>query len=389
MVFGLWTKTPGPMAYGLWTKTPGPMETEWLPTLEPVLSRYNYPTVLMKLDFLNTKSIATAAAAVIGAVSLSSCDSFIFDDLPECVPTYKVRLAFDRNMQFENRVDKVEAAQIYAFDADGNLISSASADLETLRANDWVVPVEVPRGKPSRFIVWGGLTDDAPYSLDGTRAISSPDDLTCRLNTMTDEQGNVYSDQRLTDLFHADSNLTFTTEDGVEEQTIYLTKNNNNLRLILRRQDGGAISHSDFDFFVEEDNAVMGPDNRVLRGEKFRYHPVDRDGIETAIPDGHGGLTDVSVPAAIADMHIARLTPDSEGQIIVRRTSTGEEVIRTDLMQLILAAKEFDAPDMDEQEYLDREDSFTVHLVLDEQEQWVKMQIYVNDWIIVLQSIEW
>ncbi|MDE7509574.1 MAG: FimB/Mfa2 family fimbrial subunit, partial [Muribaculaceae bacterium] len=59
------------------------------------------------------------------------------------------------------------------------------------------------------------------------------------------------------------------------------------------------------------------------------------------------------------------------------------------LMQLILAAKEFDAPDMDEQEYLDREGSFTVHLVLDEQEQWVKMQIYVNDWIIVLQSIEW
>lgn len=345
----------------------------------------------MKFEISNIlcRKASAAAIAVAMAGVLTSCDSFIYDDLPECVPVYKVRLAFDRNMKYEDRSEDVHSAEIYAFDTDGKLIGSASADLATLQDNGWIVPVSVPRGVPARFIVWGGLGDDSPFSLDGTRAVTTADDLTCRLTTSTDSEGHSISNRRLPDLFHADTTLTFNTEDGEEQQIIKLTKNTNTLRVILRRQNGGPISHSDFDFFIEEDNAVMGPDNRVIRGEKLWYHPVDRDGYETAIPDGHGGLTDVKMPAAIADLHIARLTPDSKGQIIIRKSATGEELIRADLMELIMGVKEFAAPDMDEQEYLDREDSFNIHIVLDEQEEWYRLEIYVNDWIIVRQSIEW
>lgn len=329
-----------------------------------------------------------ALAAALAACSLASCDSVIYEDLKPCVPTYNVRLKYDRNMTGKNEVEYVRAANVYAFDADNKLVFSSVTDIATLEANDWVVPLEIPQGQPHRLIIWGALTDDATYTLDGTRAVESIEDLTCRVNTTVDDKGNNISKQELTDLFHADQTLTYTAEEGVEEQTVGLTKNNNFLRIVLRKQSGASISHGDYDFYVEEDNGVMGHDNTVIRGEKLHYHPVSVNGYEYAIPDGHGGLTDVKVPAAIADLHIARLTPDSEGQIVIKNKA-GEDLIRADLMQLILAVKEFEAPDMGEQEYLDRQDEYTVHLVLDENEEWVRFEIYVNDWVIVYQSVEW
>ncbi|MBD5370899.1 MAG: FimB/Mfa2 family fimbrial subunit [Bacteroides sp.] len=343
----------------------------------------------MSLSTIKAVSTLKAAAAAAVVLSMASCDSIIYEDLPLCSPTYKVRLKYDRNMRYADEVQKVQAAEVYAFDADGALITSSSASLSDLKANNWTLPLDLPQGKPHRVIAWAGLTDDAPFTLDATRAVNTVDDLTCRLNTTLDADGNPISKSRLTDLFHADQTMTFSAEDGTEEQSLSLTKNNNDLRIILRKSNGASISHADYDFFVEEDNAVMGPDNKVVRGEKLWYHPVDRDGFETAIPDGHGGLTSIKVPAAVADMHLARLTPDSKGRVIVKRTSDGAELISYDLMPLILAAKEFEAPSMDDQEYLDREDNFTIHLVLDEDEIWLSTEIYVNGWVIVLQSIEW
>lgn len=344
---------------------------------------------LKNIKTRNSNKLTIAAAFLTVATAFVSCDSVIYDELPPCVPSYNIRLAFDRNMRYNNEVEKVTAANVYAFDQGGKLVGRTAVDLNTLQSNDWVVPIEMTTGEPHRVIVWGGLTKEAPYTLDATRAINSVEDLTCRLNTTTDAEGKTISKTELTDLFHADCNLTFTKEEGTEEQTVYLTKNNNFIRLILRKQNGSSISHTDYDFFVEEDNGVMGPDNKVIRGEKLWYHPVDRNGFETQIPDGNGGLTDVTVPAAVADLHIVRLTPDSEGKIIIKRSSTGEDIINVSLMPLILAAKELAAPDMDEQEYLDREDKFTIHLVLDENENWVKTEIYINDWIVVYQSVKW
>lgn len=329
-----------------------------------------------------------AAIAAVLTVSLSSCDSVIYEDLEPCVPTYNIRLAFDRNMNHENKVEKVKAANVYAFDANNKLVYSSQTNYETLQANNWVIPVQIPQGQPHRVIIWGGLTEDATYTLDGTRAVETLEDLTCRVKTDMDDKGNNISNKPLTDLFHADQTLSYTAEDGIEEHTVGMTKNNNFLRIILRKQNGSAISHNDYEFYVEEDNAVMGHDNTVIRGEKIWYHPVDRNGYETEIPDGHGGVTDVKVPAAIADLHIARLTPDSEGCIIVKNNA-GEELIRADLMKLIMAVKEFEAPNMDTQEYLDCQDEFKIHLVLDENEDWIRMEIYVNGWVILYQEIEW
>lgn len=330
-----------------------------------------------------------ATLASVAAVSLTSCDSVIYEDLPLCAPSYSIRLTFDRTIDGSDRTEEVKAAEAYAFDKSGKLITVTKANHEELKANNWTLPIVLSKDEEHRVIVWGGLTEDAPFALDGTRAVETPEDLICRLLTTSDDGGNSISNSRIDGLFHTDSNLTFHAEDSYEEQPVTLTKSSNELRIILRKENGGPISHEDYDFLVEEDNGVLGPDNKVIRGEKLWYHPVARDGFETAIPDGKGGLTDVKVPAAVADMHMVRLTPDSEGKVIVKLKSTGEELINTSLIPLLLAVKEFEAPNMDDQEFLDREDTFTIHLVLDENEMWITTQIYINDWIIVYQSVEW
>lgn len=323
------------------------------------------------------------------AAGLVSCnDSIVFDDLPECVPEYRIRLSYDHNMAFEERVNKVEAAEVYAFDTDGNLAAIATADLETLKENDWTLPLNLKRNQEYQLVIWGGLTPESPFSLDGSRAFGSFGDVICRLGTESDGDGNSISSKRFPALFHGKTTVTYTKEDGYEEYTAKLVKNTNRLDVVMRRKAGSPVGISEYNVKVRDANGVMDHTNAVS-GDDVHYIPVEIVEGDRREPDGQGGQSELTTKAVTAELHVARLMKDSPARLIINESASGKEMFNVALVDLLLAAKEKIAPDMDPQEFLDRQDEYSVELILPSDELWHGLEIYINNWVIVYNDIEW
>ena len=67
----------------------------------------------------------------------------------------------------------------------------------------------------------------------------------------------------------------------------------------------------------------------------------------------------------------------------VTNKESGEEVLRLPLADYALIVKGYYHKDMTNQEYLDRQDEYSLTLFLDEGE-WVSTQIVINGWRVVI-----
>ncbi|MDE6273143.1 MAG: FimB/Mfa2 family fimbrial subunit [Muribaculaceae bacterium] len=342
----------------------------------------------MFLSFLNQYRGAALAAGFVG-LALCSCDSsFIYDDLPPCIPEYKVRLLYTYNMQNVNRVDQVEAAEVYAFDSDGNLSASVKADRQTLIDNAWTLPLELERSKKYDIIVWAGLTDDSPFSLDGYRSFASKEDLTCRLNTKIDEEGSITSDMVFPPLFHGATSVKYEVEDGQEVYEAPLIKNTNTIDVIVRKSNGEPVEEDYYFVEMTDANGVMDCANNVS-GDNIQYHHASFASEQLPLPDGEGDLQSQTSEAGRWQFHTARLMKDSSARLKISLGHSNINLIDTGLIDLLLASKAYEAPYMDDQEYLDRQDSYSLDFKLRVDEKWAVVEIYVNDWLVVVNDVEW
>lgn len=338
---------------------------------------------------LKIRKRGTLAAAGLLALSLASCDSsFVYEDLRPCIPEYRLRLSYDHNMAFAEQNEKVEAAEIYAFDSDGTLAAVVTADKQTLIDNDWTVRMDLERNKPYDIVVWGGLVSNSPFSLDGTRAIVSKEDLTCRLSTETDADGNSTSSSQFPALFHGNMAVTYTVEDGPELATLPLKKNTNTVDVAIRKQTGETVEEGYYKVEITDSNGVMDHKNNVS-GDKVKYNPASFTSTELPLPDGQGGTQAAVTKAGVAQFHVARLMENSDARIKISLAESGIKLIDTKLIDLILAAKASEAPDMNVQEYLDRQDTYNLDFTLRIEENWTVFEIYVNNWVVVINDIEW
>lgn len=338
----------------------------------------------MFLSILKQRKGAAWAMAAMMSLALSSCDSsFVYEDLRPCVPEYRVKLSYDYNMSGAQKVSDVHAAEVYAFDKEGKLAAVSRADRQTLIDNDWTLPINLERFQDYDLVVWGGLTDESPFSLDGTRAVTSKEDLTCRLGTETDASGrNVSSNRFPSHLFHSTKTVRYEVEDGPEERTVDLIKNTNLIDVLIRSTRNEALVASDYNVEITDVNGVMGHDNSVS-GEVV-YLPARWLDGDYNISDGEGGYTTEAAHAVVAEMHHGRLMADSQAELLITRADNGEEFFRSKLIDLFMKLKNRIAPGMDLQEYLDRQDYYRIDLVLT-----THVSVYINGYRIIENNMEW
>ena len=67
---------------------------------------------------------------------------------------------------------------------------------------------------------------------------------------------------------------------------------------------------------------------------------------------------------------------------------TGKPVFSIPLIDYALLVKGFYNRDMDDQEYLDRQDVYDMVFFLDEGDRWLNAYIYINSWKVMLQNSE-
>lgn len=90
--------------------------------------------------------------------------------------------------------------------------------------------------------------------------------------------------------------------------------------------------------------------------------------------------------AAIAELTVPRLVKGQETRLTVTNRETGETVFSIPLIDYALLVKGFYNRDMDDQEYLDRQDEYDMVFFLDEGDRWLDTYIYINSWKVVLQN---
>ena len=319
------------------------------------------------------------------AATLASCDSVIYEDLPLCVATHDVRFVWDHNMDFSDRfAESVRSVTLYGFDRDTQVLRWIRTEKgEALAADRFAVDLEgVPAGEYS-VVAWCGVendSDDLPDSFtlsDMTVGSSTLYQLQCRMEREVREDGSHHSSSRLHDLFHGVTSMTVYGDDnpdktGHHSYLLDLKKDTNRVHVELRSETGEALDPAAYTYTITEANGLLHHDNSLLDDEPITYHP-----FAVGETRATGVAADFDVCRLMADRHAALTVTDASGRKVVDNVS---------ITSLALKVKDNYGHAMDDQEYLDRQDSHTFSFDVSSDGTWSGAVLYVNSWRVVLMS---
>lgn len=351
------------------------------------------------------KTVFALLSAAVCCCALSSCDSLIYDEEGDCSVTYRVAFRYDRNMKWADAfAHEVKSVHLYAFDQGGTLLWKNAEKGDALAAQGYTMKLDLPPGN-YHLLAWCGLDNDGlkdeSFSVPETTVGKTRlEDLTCRLRRDYNESG-AYSKDKLYPLFHGMLDVTLpdmSYEGGEYTCTISLTKDVNHVRVILQHLSGEPVDPNDFTFRIEEENGLMGHDNKLLSDEMITYwaHDLKSGSTNMGIEDypeigkdskpKAAGRAITSMSVAVADMTIARLT-DSRKTYLTIETTGGEVAARIPLRDYALMLKDGYGYDMSNEEFLDRQDEWALTFFLDERNKWIATSIIINSWRVVFNDV--
>lgn len=343
--------------------------------------------------FYNSLRHIYAAILVAAAASLAGCDSFIYDDEGDCDPYYKVRFVYDMNMKFADAFpQEVYEVTLYVVDyATGKIVWSHHESSEALRQDGYLMDVDGLEPGTYSLIAWAGEGHTTSFAV---REATRHTDLQCSLIRTRGENGNAESRNDLKRLYHGKLMAqTFPDEQGVHVYTVPLVKNTNDIHIVLQHLNGTPVDADDFIFTVEDANGNMDWDNSLMPDETITYHAWAVNSASAGVdipeeldPDAHSrAITNVS--ACVADLTVARLMEDRRDKAMLKvyNADSGENIISVPLVDYCLMVKGHYRP-MDDQEYLDRQDDYSMVFFLDRNDKWLNTVIMINSWKVIIQN---
>lgn len=166
--------------------------------------------------------------------------------------------------------------------------------------------------------------------------------------------------------------------------TVKLTKDTNHFKIILQQLSGKSLKAEDFDFSITDNNGYLDYDNTLLADDELTYPAWSKYEGEAGVNENTGVQTSVS--AALAELTTNRLVKGHQMRLHVYEHSTGRSIINIPLIDYALLVKGNYQSRMDDQEYLDRQDSYSLVFFLDEKANWLATTIYINSWRVVLNN---
>ncbi len=343
---------------------------------------------------LFTKYFKRAAALLIGAASLAACsDSFIYDEEGDCDPHYKARFVFDYNMLYADAFSReVNAVTLYLIDpATGNIVWQNSESGDALSADGYLMDIDVAPGT-YRLMAWCGEGVGEHFSVPQAEHHTG---LKCTLKRAYENDIAVVRND-IKRLYHgavrnSDGTLTdvvFPDDEGVYTFTIPLVKDTNDVNIVLQNLSGEEIDPEDFTFTLVEANGNLEWDNSMLDGENITYYPHHTSSGSAGLvkPEDVAGRATIStLSACLAEHTVSRLMQDQKMNIRIFN-KTGKKIVDIPLTDYALMLKTSHYADMDNQEFLDRQDKYDVVFFLDEKGSWVHANIQILSWKLVIQN---
>lgn len=318
------------------------------------------------------------ACIVLLSVAFSACEK-IYDNLEACPHGVSLRFVYDYNMLFSNAFPKeVDCLTLYVYDEEENYVATHVVTEEALlQDEDWRMQLELSEGT-YHFVVYGGMAC-------GKRSfgpVSEPDTLSLStdLRTRLDAECLTDPDRKNLHGFYW-GELTLSTADLFREGVVKMMKNTNNIRIVLQDVNGGSEHGDDFTFEIMDDNTLFGPDNDLISAGNVTYTPW-RQG-DAPIGMVHGN----AITGAFAELSTSRLMTKNEPHLVVRNKVSGQDVIDIPLLNYLMLLRSDLYADWDEQEFLDRQSTWEMLFLLDNN-RWVRTYIKINDWTVRVNDIQ-
>lgn len=339
--------------------------------------------MIKRCNILSTMS--AALCAVLMAITFPACDGIIYDDLDPCSHGVSLRFVYDHNMEFANSFhQQVDCLTLYIYDAQGNFVTKAVETTDVLKDENYRMQIDLEEGD-YRIIAYGGLAcEEHSFSV-----VEEPIPTRAALDTdMQVVMNDGALGTQLHDLYYGDLKMTVEA-NGYVESTLYLMKNTNHLRIMLQQVDNRLpLDDTHFAFTITDDNTRMDHNNDLVASGTVSYTPWAQGTVGVGTTEGSEGEEEAKV--AYAELSTARLVARTQQapRLVVMNKETDQEVINIPLINYLLLLKSERYAQMSAQEFLDRESDWSLIFFLDEQGNWLRTQIVINDWIVRLNDAE-
>ncbi len=338
-------------------------------------------------------------------MTLSSC-SLINDDSDCTDSANEISFTYDMNLKFADAFDReVKSVTLLGFDADGTLVYANRAKRSEMGADGRTIDVRLAPGEYD-FLVWAG-DYDKDFAIPTPRVGHSKlTDFTCHLLTADSHPdspdapaGATHCSSDLEPLFHSLARLTlgYASPSDPDRHTLNLTKDTNSIRVMLQQQNPESdLSEKDFIFELTDRNSHLNHDNSQHSDADRTpviYHPHYVSTGTTQYTDPATGRADgeTVINVLMAEFTTDRLfapagEKDGQATLTVRRASDREVLFSIPLINYFDIIRSLHLRKMDLQEYLDRQDQYSLTFILDKNQQWIATVIEILGWREVIKN---
>lgn len=323
---------------------------------------------------------------VVAMLATSSCkDGLIFDGEGDCGIYYRIRFKYDYNIKFADAfANEVNSVALYIFDQNNTLIEEiTTTDKEALSSGSFEIPLELEPGNYT-LLAWGGLMNEESFDLVANTKIGTTKlkELQVKMHRQHNDKGEATVSDDLLPLYHGTMTLEVVDKPGTYTETMSLVKDTNSIRILLHEMSGHDVDADKFRFEIHDSNGLYDWDNTLLDDEQIIYEAWYHT-TGSADMEEYATRTVTEVNVALAELTIGRMRADNSPILHIISRETGEDVVRLPLADYALLVKGYYRESMSDQEYLDRQDEYSLTLFLDEGE-WVSSMIYINSWRVVI-----
>lgn len=314
------------------------------------------------------------------------------DSIPTCGPDVKLRFQYTYNVKESDAFAyEVGRVRVWVFDSDDKFVTEYIDDNDHFSDDYFLHIGYLPPGTYT-FVAWcrSRSCGEAGSSYNYTKMIpgvSTLCELTARLSRA---DGNRYQ-TRLNSSLNGTASVNI-TDEGEQTITLDMIKCTNTLKVIIMPYRAGQQLDSDnFRFAVNGRNAWLNYDASLYQEDPVVYRPYYKATLHDAQAAGVVGTRADGEPvdnAIVAEMNLSRLFYELGPRFTIQEIKSNTVLMDINLTWLLSLQSIGDHRSAwNDQEYLDRQDKFTIMFFVDGD---VLMQnhIVVNGWNISLEDNE-
>jgi hypothetical protein len=349
--------------------------------------------------------------ALVSIAMLSSCEMMKEDeDLTNC--GLFVTFKYDYNLQRADMFgDHVGGVTLYVFDSDGRYVRSyESNDIPSMGMmldGEYVHAMQIldlPNGK-YRFIALANQKSyEATLATPGPkyrRTELSTGDNCEKLKVTLDRKAGVPPASSMVSnvapmdtLWHGmTGNLPVEVRNNGKTVTkISMVRDTKMLTVSLHNLDEDKkadMDTNDFDYFIVDNNGILGYNNDLLKDEDLVYTPFHK--WNTDVRDKNGTVSEVTAHAGLTfNRLIWYEEADKNALLIIRNKNTGNEVAAINLTDFLAQGRNaYDLYAYSRQEYLDRSyDYYLDFFIKNDVWQYAEVRINVLSWAKRIQNVK-